>query len=289
MDESGRQHQPVDPLEFKRRLLTCVASIPATADDPFAELARIVGAQGPDGSTDADALDGAILRGQAAVEALVARHPETHLETFQPPVSPTPAQPPYLVDLEPLANPHPDPNDSVSEELSGRESRTPYGNMDFLVAALGTAFPWLRDDGRRRNMRLAATVFAVAVAGILVILLNRPGASIRSPAEHHATAANLAQVPPADANSMPTTEPNSSAIQAVRADADAAGQPSSTKLPRPTSDAATAVAPTAAPANPSLASPNEILMLQPRRVHTVPVEGQGIQLTPDRFQAGVRE
>jgi hypothetical protein len=272
MGEPGRQYQPVDLLEFKRRLLARAESLPTPAENPLAELARIIGGEGRIVSADAEPRDEASSDGRTPDETHAARPPKTDLEPPQWPDLPAEDPSPHYAAVDPPFSDHADLGESADEEWRSHEDRAPYGNEELLVAPAEYAHLRLRNR-KRANTSLYVTVAAVVIAGVLAIFFVQPGGSSGSPADHRADTASLAETPPADANSAPATRPNTSAVPTARADVDAGAQLSSTAVPMPVSDAGAAAAPAAAPANSSPPPQDDSLFLQPRRVQTIPIYG----------------
>jgi hypothetical protein len=271
MGEPERQYQPVDLLEFKRRLLARTTSSSNPNEDPLAELARIIGGSGR--IIPADALRDEISAGPRMLAgALAARQPKINLEPVQwTDWRPAEDQSPHDAAVAPLSEPV-DLDENAQEELRSPVGWAPYSNENFIDESADDAR--LRLHNRKHaNMTLVVTAAAVLVVGVLAILIFRLGESAPSPADRHAAAAPVATAQPASANAAPESQLNAAANAAPKADA--AAQPSSRAQSNSASDAGAAVV--SASASPNSPSPVQDAgaFPQPKRVRTVPIYANG--------------
>lgn len=287
MGEPERQFEPIDLLEFKRRLLTRTMSSSNSTEDPLAELARIIGGGGRIIPADATPRDEASSGRRTPYSAQAARPPRTNLEPVQwPDWSDDDQSPRDTAVASPLS-------DRVALEASAHEERrshvdgVPYSNENILVASDDDAR--LRLHNRRQaNVPLFVTAAAVVVVGVLAILIFRPGGSALPPADHRTDIAAVATPQPTTANSTPETRLNSSA--SATASADGGAQLSSPLQPNPAVNMGAAVAPAPAAANSSPLPQDADMFPPPKRVHTVPVHSDGTigeppNIAPDGAQA----
>ena len=154
MGEPRRQYQPIDLLEFKRRLLARTESLPTPAEDPLAELARIIGGEGRIVSADADPRDEASSGGRTPVEAQAARPPKTDLEPLQWPDWPAEDQSPHYAAVDPPFSDHADLGESAHEEWRSHADRAPYGDEDLLVAPSRRCAPAAAQPQAREHVAL---------------------------------------------------------------------------------------------------------------------------------------
>ncbi|HWG04596.1 MAG TPA: hypothetical protein VG271_06245, partial [Beijerinckiaceae bacterium] len=209
MGEPSRQYQPVDLLEFKRRLQARVESALTSSEDPLEEMARIIGGNGHIIPANADVRPEPIFEETRFAEARAETlsEPGLALTTFA-----AHAASPHLVTDE-QADLSLDPTDDIESDrakwtppsvraddrLSDQTERdeeleanhpafdVEWQELDAAVDQEGDAFApsqsnraYLRlRNHRRRNISLYATsAAALVVAGALVAIFVRPGVSV---------------------------------------------------------------------------------------------------------------
>jgi hypothetical protein len=109
---------------------------------------------------------------------------------------------PHHAGLDPLFADHADDGETAREEARSDAEDAPYGNENLIVEPVDDAYRQLRDR-KRVDTWLYMTAVAVVVAGILAILIFRPGGTALPPADHRADNAGVAKTPPAAENSAP--------------------------------------------------------------------------------------
>lgn len=275
MGEAKRQYQPVDLLEFKRRLLARTEPSPKSVEDPLSELARIIGGGGrivPAGTAPPGE---AVSNRPTAAEEQDARPHNTQVEPVQWPEWPPEEQSPrYDAVDQPFDDPI-DLDEGAHDEWRSHMDRTTYSNENVLVASAEDARFRLHNR-RHANVSLLVTAAAVAVAGVFTIMIFRPGVSTLSPADHRADTVAVAKTDPAVA-------PSTASVAGAQTSVDAGTQSLSTP-PNPAGTAAAVV-----PAGASPPQPDSGMFLQPKQVRTVPVYGNGISAGPADVASGTAQ
>jgi hypothetical protein len=276
MGEARRQYQPVDLLEFKRRLQARVESASTSNEDPLAELARIIGGGGRIVPADVPSHEEASFGGGQMQAAGRAREPSEPI--FEPVHQATEDRSWDHARLEPAFGGPADFQDAAEEEWQRLAPPEYYANED-LPEPTSRAYLRLRNR-RRRNLSLYTTVAAaVVVAGLLVVVFTRPGVSVGiAPAAH--TAAAIPALPPADTGPAPASVP---AAAIAPADVGAGVQLAAVPSPQPAGDSSVAAVPAAPLAQsgaPPPAAAAESPFSQPRRVQTIPIYSDGSFIDP---------
>lgn len=263
MGEPRKQYQPIDLLEFKRRLQARTEPVATSLEDPLAELVRIVGGKGrvvsasggPPESAPPPAMP--LKTGLGPLQGSEQRL-DNHLSRD--------------VAADPPVDDAPHLDDSTSEALVGRPDATSYENENILAATDDYAHPRLHK--RRRSRAAWYGVAAVAVmVGVFAVFFGRRGGSVVTGADHPAKTAALAKTSPAEASSPAVTAPKRASDAGAGTDVAGGARLSSTPVPTPVSGNGNSA--TAAQANAAPPAQNDSQFPQPRVVHTVPVYGNG--------------
>lgn len=256
MVEPKREYQPVDLLEFKRRLQSRVETPQTYGQDPLEELARIIGGEGRIVTPDDDFGATASIDSRTGVATQTARPYETEPGPLHSPLQPSP----HSFADEPAFDDPADAGENAHAIWPNFDETEPYENQYSHAAPSDDAYRRLHKHKRGNNSlyMTAAIVLVAGVLGIAYILLG-----------------GAASVPVGDA------------------DAAAGAELSHTSLQKP-GDVTAAAAPAAAPAAaaPPAAAPqsDEGLFPRPRQVRTIPIYGDGTlagsaNATPTGIQA----
>jgi hypothetical protein len=281
MGEPNKKYQPVDLLEFKRRLRARVESASANSmsEDPLAELARIVGGEGrilPNSVEGADELfpKGSKTFGEqpAPPEAAVAPIYRASAEDgiANPPAVETPYD--HSADF----------HEAAEEAWPGFDETHVHANEDFAVDPTSRAHLRLRNHNRHRISLYATAAAIFVVSGVLVAVFGRPGVSVGvAPTIRTVAAAAVASKIPAAAVSAAPSDP--SAMPDAAAVSDSSIQLSNTSPLNTVGNSAAIAASAGAAAPPADASPvtsDDSLFSPSRRVRSIPIYSDGSFMDP---------